>query len=612
MTVNRVSTLKSYYQNELDYLRNEAHEFAKDHPAIAANLQFNQGKSSDPHIELLLQSFAFLCGRLNYRLNAELPSVSNQLLDNLYPHLLAPIPSMAVVQAQVIPDGANFANGYRIARNRLLTIVGRSKANERYTCTARVCYDTDLWPLTISHIASEPTNRHDFLTGDLDVKAVLKVRIEATGAEPIKSFPIASLRFFIDGEERQSGQIFDLLSNHLRGIAIIGDDAVLRRQLDARIVPQGFEAGQDCLPNQLSQHPCYRILQEYFCFPQKFMFLDLEGLGASVNADRFFDLLLLLDREVDRSLVLSKSLLKLNCTPVINLFPKTTDPIRLDKTRSEYRLEPDALTHRYCEVHSVTKVTAVDSAGKTRVIAPYFALDVHADQHHSYRQPHEFWSVRREPSHFQSLRGSESYLSFFDLSGDALAPADDAVYANALCTNRDLMENLSIGNRFELEGGGAVDGMVLMTKPTRHHLPIMKGDKPWMLISQLTLNHLSLSDNPRALASFKNILHLHAGTHSLVNQRQIDSLVGIELRRCIERVGRDAWRGFCVGEEVILTIDEDQFQGPSLLLFGEVINQFLTLYADVNSFTSLVLKTKKQRDGYLKQWQPILGEQALV
>ena len=599
-------SLKTYYKRELDYLRQQATGFAKDHPLIADALKLSRGQSADTHIEMLLQSFAFLCGRLHHRLDAELPQVSNQLLANLYPHLITPMPSMAIVEAQVIPDGANFSNGYTLPRGRLLTTNGYSDQSGKATCSTSLCYDTDLWPLHITRINSEPTNHHEFLTGNTHVRSVLKLRVEATGADPIKNFNLQTLRFYINGDEAQTGVLYALLANHLAGVALINDKNDLRILDNAQCMPQGFSEEQAALPDHPGTHPGYRLLQEYFCFPQKFLFLDLEGLSG-VDANQHFDILLLLNQSFPSDLNLDHSVIKLNCSPVINLFTKTTEPICLDKTQSEYRLVPDASNYRYCEVHTIKEVKAVNAAGSSRLIAPYFALD---DQETG--KTREFWALRREASQSRALPGSEVFLSLFDSDGQSNSPAEDMVYAKALCCNRKLMENIRTGARFDLEGGGPVSGMVVLTKPSRHQSPALQGDAPWQLISQLTLNHLSLSNNPHALATLKQILSLHAGEHNMVNQRQIDSICDLKVRPVTHRIGEDAWRGFCEGMEITLTIDEDIFQGATPLLFGEILSRFFGLYVSVNSFTQLVLENKRQNNGMMKKWRPTIGEQELI
>ncbi len=606
--------LNQYYKTELDFLREKAEDFSRDHPSIAESLKLSNGRSSDPHIEMLLQSFAFLTGRLQYRLNAESPEVSNQLLANLYPHLTAPIPSMAIVEAQVIPDGANFSNGYVLKRGRLLTAEGVGDNLEKNTCTTKICYDTDLWPLNTVKINSDPTNRHEFLSTEAGfrnafchVKAVLNIQVENTGNDPISDLNLQNLRFYINGDEQQTSALYELLTNNVIGLSVKNDSGEITHLENFSITPQGFSDDQAALPYTRSTHQGYRLLQEYFSFPGKFLFVDINGLEG-ISANKHFELLVLLTKPIDRRIYLDHSVLKLNCMPVINLFQKTTEPIRLDKQRSEYRLVPDIKQYHYCEIHSVEEVIAVDTNGQSKRIAPQFSMDAPGTE--SFQQG--FWSINRQRSHVNSLPGTESYLSFFDANSNPNSPAEDSVYAKTLCCNRQLMEQMRIGAKFELDGGGPVKGLVLITKPSRHQTPPTQGAVPWKLISQLTLNQLSLSNNLQALSTLKQILILHAGEYSRLNQNQIDSITDIKLRQVVQHTGPDAWRGFSDGTEITITLDEDIFQGRSSYLFCEVLSRFFALYTSVNSFTQLALEFKKQNRGIVKRWQVLAGEQALV
>lgn len=608
--------LNHYYKSELDFLRRKAQDFSDDHPSTAEYLKLSKGKSHDPHIEMLLQSFAFLTGRLNYRLDAESPEISSQLLTNLYPHLAAPVPSMAVVEAQVIPDGANFSNGYALKRGRLLTAQASKKlqSGANGVCTSQVCFDTDLWPLKISHINKEPTNSHDFLSVEhantnvfSKVKSVLKIRVENTGNDPISDFSLRELRFFINGDEVQTSALYEILTCCVLGVTLINDSGQNYHLSQASFQTQGFSDEQAALPYTQATHQGYRLLQEYFAFPEKFLFIDLLGLDK-VKANKHFDILLLLNKPIEPNLNLSSSVLKLNCLPVVNLFQRTTDPIRLDKQQSEYRLIPDIANYKYCEIHSIEQVIAINTSGRKKAISPQFSLQT--DSESGFYQG--FWSMRREVSHVKSLPGTEVFLSFFDPNEDPKSPAEDSVYAKSLCCNRELMEQMRIGSHFDLDGGGPISGVTMITKPSRHQTPKPQGITPWKLISQLTLNQLSLSDNQEALNNLKQILILHAGEFSRLNQNQVDSIFDVKLKRAVQHIGDDAWRGFCEGMEIILTLDDDVFQGRSCYLFCEVLRRFFALYASVNSFTQLSLEFKKQKRGVVKQWQALAGEQALI
>src|SRR6516165_8945472 len=90
--------LYPYYERELLFIRQLAQEFARQYPAAADRLRLEPNRSADPHVERLIEAFALLAGRIHHKLDDEFPELTDALLSVLYPHYLAPIPSMGIVQ----------------------------------------------------------------------------------------------------------------------------------------------------------------------------------------------------------------------------------------------------------------------------------------------------------------------------------------------------------------------------------------------------------------------------------------------------------------------------------------------------------------------------------
>src|SRR5271167_3532043 len=99
--------LYPYYERELVFIRQLAQEFARQYPAAAGRLLLEPGRSVDPHVERLIEAFALLAARVQYKLDDEFPELTDALLGVLYPHYLAPVPSVAIVQ--FVPDPAQAA-----------------------------------------------------------------------------------------------------------------------------------------------------------------------------------------------------------------------------------------------------------------------------------------------------------------------------------------------------------------------------------------------------------------------------------------------------------------------------------------------------------------------
>lgn len=607
MDANVAGGLRYYFEQELRHLREDAAVFADHHPAIAQELALSRGKSADPHVELLMQSFAYLVGRLQHQHDAEQATVPNALLAQLHPHLTAPIPSMVVAQIDVKPDGANFATGATLARGRRVFAMATNDAGRRVPCRFRVCYDTPLLPLRVQEAGLRSSTDYDFLTDARDVASVLRVQVvHATKADSIKDLPFARLRFHIHGDELDAYRLYDLLSAHLVGVAVVVPDDPRPRRLPAdALYWLGFGPQESALPEADATTPGYRLLQEYFAFPEKFLFFDVVGLDVS-GAVSDFELLFLLDI-ADKSLRLPTGALRLNCAPLVNLYSQPLEPLRLDQYEYEYRLIADQTAHEYCEIYALEEVVAIKPDAGARPVVPYFALEAYD----RLEQRDYFYATRRVESQVKAVPGTEMYIAFLDPHLDVARPAQETIGGRALCTNRCLPEQLRVGDRLHLEGPGPVDTLRLIDKPTPHQTPVLSGPRPWTLVSQLALNYLSITGRAGGLEALKDMLRLHAGRHNPKSEKQIASLLALTSGPTVRRIGGDHWRGFCRGVGVRLLFDEERFGTSSLLLFAEVLRRFFALYANVNSFVELALESQ-QRKGEIKTWPPLAGSQIVL
>lgn len=600
-----VASFRDYFEAELGQLREQAVAFGQDYPATAQALALGQGRSGDPHVELLLQSFAFLAGRLRHQLDRDAAVLPNALMAQLYPHLEAPIPSLLVAELTPRPDAA-YAKPVQLERGREFNAIARDEAGRTVRCRMSACFDAPLVPVEITEIRQVSTTAYDGLSDDPTVHSVLKLQLRATGHEKLSAVSLDKLRFYIDIENRQCWRLYELLSLQFAGVATLDESQQLRRLSDKALHWLGFAETEAALATDLVTHPGYRLVQEYFAFPEKFLFFELRGLDFS-GAGQEAELLLLLRSTVDKTLDPGPRALRLNCVPLINLFPQRLEPLALDQSRYEYRLTADFVNHRHTEIYRVDTLTAVRPGEAPRPIAPYFALD----GFDMLEQQDYFYVTRREESTLRTVPGTETYVSFLDLSFNAQRPADEAIGGRALCTNRRLAEQLVAGDKLNLEGSGPVQAIQVASKPTPHQSPALLGRQPWALISQLLLNHLSLTGSAQGLGALKSMLRLHLGRATLLGAKQIDSISGLSVQPVVRPVNRDGHRQLVEGLHIAIKIDRQRFEGSSPVLFAEVLRRFFALFASVNMLTELSLETHDIK-GKLKTWPPMAGEQIVL
>lgn len=619
--------LRGYYERELIFLRQMGGEFAEKYPKIASRLQLEAERCEDPHVERLLEAFAFLAGRLRLKIDDEFPEITDSFLNVLYPHYLAPIPSMAIVQFGA--KAGTLTTGYTIPRGTGLYSEPIKETPVRF----RTGYPLTLWPIEVQSATLQSMDPVD--TRGKWREAVLKLKLNCLNDTALATLqngdtqrPIESLRFYLNGDAQLVYPLYEILFNHTARVELRpGAPGPTKRTLDLRglkaapvIMPAsalgqvGFEAGESMLDYSARSFWPYGLLSEYFAFPEKFLFFDVNGLDLAAQAGfgPRFEIHIYLKDVTPPPGTPSADTFQLNCAPVINLFKTIAEPIRLTGLQHEYRLIPDVRRQTALEVYSVDSVVADDpQQGRSREFQPFYSFR-HAYEHEADRT---FWYAARRPSLRPNDPGTEVYLMLVDLGFNPHVPATNILMVHTTCTNRDLPERLLFGGRegiLHVEGAAPVSRVGFLTKPTATLRPPLRRGTQWRLISHLTLNHLSLVNSgggsPDAL---QEILFLYDLTGSPVARKQILGIKSVNSRPVVRQTGSRIGSGFVRGLETTIEFDEEQYVGSGLFLFATVLERFLGLYASINSFNQLVVKSK-QTEGVLKQWPPRAGQQIVL
>ncbi|GGC47234.1 hypothetical protein GCM10011504_27130 [Siccirubricoccus deserti] len=585
-----------YYQRELHYLRAAGGEFATTYPKVAGRLELGPDESSDPHVERLIESFAFLSGRVQRAIDGEFPRMTEALLGLLYPQLAAPQPAATVVrlQAAVVPPA-----GLAVPRGAMLS----ARTADDLRCRFHTCFETRLWPIRTEPAEVRTTDAWGFLDHD-PAAAVLRLRLELVEGTAA-SLGGGSLRFYLGGEAAAAARLYEVLIAGCDRIAFIPEGAApILRPVAQALRPVGFAPEEALLPDACRVHPAYALLHDYFAFPDKFRFLDLHlpPLPACTRVE-----LLFLLPVPPGPLALTAESLLLGCTPVVNLFEHVAEPIRLDWRRAEYKLVPDARLEPVMEVHSVTRLRGWDVETEVwRDIRPCFAIE-----HGSGEADGAAWLMRRTPAERGAIGGSDVWLSLVDPSLAPANPAELTVLAHCLCTNRLLAEQVPAGARLEFDEAAGGARAICLLRPSAPRAAPLGGETAWRLVSHLNLNYLSLSGGPDALTALREILLLHAAPDDDAAREQVLGLRELHCRRVTRRIGRGVRSALGQGLAITLTCDERRFAGGSALLLGAVLECFLALQASVNSFTQLTLLSQ-QRHGVWHAWPPRTGAVPLL
>jgi type VI secretion system protein ImpG len=604
-----------YYERELTYLRRMGAEFAQKYPKIAGRLLLEAGKCEDPHVERLLEGFAFLAARIHLKLDDEFPDIVEAMFSILYPHFLRPVPSMSVVQFHLDREQGRISSGLLIPRESVLYSAPVSGA----PCKFRTCYDTTIWPFQVSAAEWKPVDRIKPPLSGASGWAALRLELECFPEVRFDQLDITTLRLFLLGNGGLTHTLVELLSNNC--LEILARDCENPKKIVTfpreAISQVGFAEDEGMTPFPRRSFWGYRLLGEYFTFPEKFLFLDIAGFdrlkaaGFGGKVELIF-LLSEFERKERQQLIelgVNADLFRLGCVPVVNLFAQTAEPILVEQKKYEYRIVPDARREQAIDIFSVDEVTGVTiGSSEMANYEPFYSF------RHSSAQRHDraYWHISRRVSGWRTDKGPDVYITFVNLTGERTTPDRETVTLRLTCSNRDLPSRLPFGNEegdFQLEGGGPIQRIVALVKPTDAILPPARASLLWRLASQLSLNYLSLVSE--GADAFREILKLHNFGNSLTVDRQIQGILDLRGKPHFTRLSSDSGVSFARGTRVELEFDEEQFAGSGIYTFASVIDRFLGLYTSMNSFSQLVVRTR-QRKGVLKQWPARSGQKILM
>ena len=600
--------LLPYYNEELSYVRGMAAEFAREHPKIAARLRISADTIEDPHVERLIEAFAYLNARIRHKLDDDFPELSDAMLGVLYPHYLAPIPSMAIVQLQVKPE---LVGSHRVAAGSEI----ESEAVDGEPCRFRTCYPLELWPIQVADAKLSANALGAPTIPELaETNSVLKLSLVSMAKEAtLGDLAPPRLQFYLRGQGQHVFPMYEALFNDVIRVALVdpdGDQAPVVLHADT-IRSVGFGADEGMLPYPPQSFVGYRLLTEYFAFPHKFLFFELGGLAAALDGfGKHTEIYVYFSSQLgDLAKGIGRDTFALGCTPMVNLYRKRAEPLQLDHSVFEYRIVPDARRPKASEVYSVERVSVSGGEG-AQTCLPLFGVG-HGD---ADAQRGMYWNAVRRAAGADNP-GSEVFLSFVDLKLDPAAAQRQVAHVDTTCLNRELPARLPFGGgepRLRLSQGGALIARIeSLTAPTATLRPPLRKGAVWRLISHLNLNHLSITGGERGASVLREILRLYDFRDSAQTQAMIEGISAVSTRRVTARMPGSRIGAVVSGVEVTVEFDPRRFAGSGVFLFAAVLERFLALYCSVNSFTCLVA-TLRGREGVLRKWPPRAGEQTIL
>jgi type VI secretion system protein ImpG len=573
--------LLAYFNRELNYLRRRRQEFSEGPREIAERLKLTGDTIEDPHVARLIDAFAYLTARIQRKLDDDFPELTEALLNVLYPHYLAPIPSMGIIQLQANADIKGKITAPAGLELRTTTIGGD-------LCRFRMVYPVELWPIRLERavLASRPSpaplNRY---AGN--AVATLRLVVKTMKKQRLDELQPDRLRFYLRGEPSAALPLYQLIMAGTVSIAIANHPHDAAPVILARehLVAVGFGPDEGMLPFGAGSSHGYQLLTEYFAFPEKFLFFEITGLGAKtlLDAEEQLEIFLYLDR-TDPALeqTVSADSFALGCTPIVNLFPQRAEPIRLTQHIHEYRVVADARRQTTTEIYAVEQVTGSAAGGRIASYAPFYR-----PEHDPTRDDRRYWyAARRQPT---DEPRTETYLSLVDLNMDPGAEQNWTLSVDTLCFNADLPQELPIDDthvKLQLvDGGNGITGSTVVRRPTATVRPSLGRQMRWRLISHLSLNHLSLAGKE----PLREILQLYDHRRSVTARAVIEGIDDVRSKIGTARIV-DAPNGLCRGLDIEVQLADSLAPTGEAYLLASVLDRFFGAYVTINSFSRLTLR----------------------
>ena len=611
--------LLPYYEEELTALRQQSRAFAEQYPKIAARLMLDGDTCEDPHVERMIESFAFLAARIHKKLDDDYPKVTEALLSVLYPHFLRPVPSMSIAQLLPAP-GIDLTGIQRVEAGTSLMTRPVKSMPVRY----RSAWPVDVAPVSVEQARCEAMEHSSFAIGHNGGAATLRIRLAAQGASQFANLGMTRVRFYLDGESAIVHALHEILMTSVDRVTISaaeGEPEVAPLTLGAgHVHAVGLQRNEGLLDYDPRSFLGYRLLQEYFTLPEKFLFIEIDGLDLQRFQKRI-DLRLHLrpfgrpERLARLEQAIQADTFRLHCTPIVNLFRQQAEPIRITQQVHEYPLIPDVRRPQGLEVYSIDHVrrhSRNEAGEQTMQYPPLYAMGTEQQTTPGREDADVCWIARRCASEQPNDAGTNVFLTLVDRQLNPRTPSVDTLSVTLTCTNRDLPALLPFGgddNLLQLEEAGAVASARLLKKPTSPSRAALRHANQWKLISHLSLNHLSIVEGGRD--ALLEILDLYNFSNSPSLRKQISGIVDVRSEAAILRVGLPPRQAFVRGTDIHITFDETQYVGTGVYALAAVLDVFFGLYCTANAWTRLTVHSQ-QRETPVAVFAPRTGEQHLV
>ncbi|HOJ07953.1 MAG TPA: type VI secretion system baseplate subunit TssF [Ignavibacteriaceae bacterium] len=611
--------IEKYFEREYNFLQTAGEEFAKKHPTLGSRLRMSERERKDPFVERLFEGFAFLAGRIQERLDDEFPEIAGGILEILFPNLLKPFPSCSILQLKhkpgaiskpiVVEKGSEIQTAsakYKVRYKVYAGVSDKSRLTEKEEPADfifRTTQDVILRPMTLSDVTVEDSTKGN---------TILKLKIQPDRNVDYESLQMNNFQLYLQGAASIKFELLYFLTNFVSSVSVkelSNTKAAYTEIKDFKIeIPDLYSEDYSArdnsiLPYSKQTFSGYKLLQEYFSFPEKFFFIQINGLEQFKSSEQSgpFEIKIDFNRRIVKEKWATLKNISLHCTPIVNLFSRMTEEVIVNQRLPEYYIVPDIDRRKSREIYSVDKVSGISESKieqyKYIPISSHDILDT-SDPDYNYKR---FFSV------FRRTQVSDMSETFIRLFGPSMEEDDfpkETLSIQATLSNGFLPASyLEVGVIKEPINFPVGIEASNITIPTDVLEGPDKSNYLWSLIANLSVSYTSLSE----VETLKNILNLYNWfkVHNHPNKKRIDGILKIDKPKIISKIKN---RSIIRGIEFHITIDPNEFEhgAGDIYLFGLILNKFLSQYVTVNSFIQLRITESGTNKEYL--WEPIIGK----
>jgi len=585
-----------YYTQELYNLRTLGKAFSLKNPGLSS---FLSEKGQDPDVERLLEGFAFLTGKLRQNMDQEFPELTHGLTQLMWANYLQPLPSYTIVAFK--PEKGNLEKQVVEKDTQLLSYSQQHETE----CPFFTNYAIDLHPIELEKV--------NYFTNGYSSTIELDFRVISGGV--LDNLQLDKLRFYLGGSEFVSQELQLFLHRYVTNIEVSIpelQDKSVGFQLDERSIKSvGFAEDENILPKHQNVFHAYVLMQEYFCYRDKFNFVDIEGFeklrglkSDILENQNSFRVSINLNRHLSIADDLKLENFRLFCTPAVNLVKTEAVPLRKGHKDEEYEIIPADLELENTEVLMIKRVEGwTEDKSKYAYFLPFGSFE-HAELNQ------EFYSTKVKLS--EDHKRLRTFIRFAPntVEHDILLNKSMVITVKILATNKNIPSTLRLGSVNTLHSSAKVSNLELenITIPSKSYLPPLEGDFLWRLISNMSLNYLSLGN----ITTFRTLIGAYdfpGMTDAFFHRRTETLLRG--LSKISYKTSEMIYKGLPIrGIETTIELDPDCYSSlGEAYIFSNVLNDFLTLYCNLNTFHRLEVKIDRYETF---TWEARLGQQSLM